>query len=140
MNNSDEKSVSGNERRAATRHEISLSSSVLITASSGSADAKEPYLFLQGQLLDVSRSGLALIISTDDMRELQMLGSDPLLRLLLPLPTKAIELEASPVRFEHQEDENAEVSVLMGAHITNMSSRDRILFMKFINDYEIPEN
>ncbi len=136
MKNADKKSIPGGEKRAAPRYRVSLNSSVLITAVRGDDDNKEPYLFLQAQLLDVSRSGLALLISEENMGELALLGDDLVLRLLLPLPEKAIELEAVPARYK-QFVESGKGKILLGASITNMNTRDRILFMNFINEYEM---
>lgn len=124
------------ERCIAPRHKVNLRASVLITAIAWDITgerAEERYLALQGQLLDVSRSGLALIISSADYRELEALGKEAVLQLMLPLPAQAVELEASPVRFERL---NQGERVLLGAHITKMRGRDRILFMEFINQYE----
>ena len=90
---------------------------------------------MQGQLLDVSVSGLALIISNDDMLKLNELGDELKLRLLLPLPAQAIELEAVPVRYQKLNEGKAG-KILLGAQITDMSGRDRILFMDFIHQYE----
>ena len=125
------------ERKAAPRHRTNLKSSVLITAIRNSAEGKESYLVLQAQLLDVSLTGLALIVSDDDMRELEMFGNDYLMRLLLPLPVEAIELEAIPARYQ-QLDETEKSKFLIGTHITNMKGRDRILFMDFIHESEPP--
>lgn len=135
MNDLSKKTSIEEERRVAPRYNINLKSSVLITAIRTSSDGEEDYLILQGQLRDVSITGLALIISSDNMRELKMFGEDFVLRLLLPLPIKAIELEAVPVRFQRI-DKSKNGSILVGAHITNMNGRDRILFMDFIRENE----
>jgi hypothetical protein len=58
-----------------------------------------------------------------------------MIRLLLPLPVKAIELEVSPVRYQPLGEAE---KVLMGAFITDMKGSDRVIFMEFINDYETP--
>jgi hypothetical protein len=139
MKEADKKSITGGEKRVAPRYAVNLDASVLITAFRGDAENKESYLFLHGQLLDVSRSGLALYISEDDMQELNALGTGLMMRLLLPLPAKAVELEVELVRYR-QIDEGEQGKVLVGTRITNMNTRDRILFMNFINDYETPQN
>jgi c-di-GMP-binding flagellar brake protein YcgR len=123
------------EQRAAVRHKITLNRSVLVTATGNSANSEESYYALQAQLLDVSLSGLALVISAADAQRLQQLGEDLMIHLLLPLPVKAIELEVSPVRY--QTFGEAE-KVLMGVYITDMKGSDRVIFMEFINDYETP--
>ena len=123
---------------AAPRYKINLHSSVIITASS--TDGEKPDIFLQGQLLDVSRSGIGLYISVQDKKQLDSLGADLSMHLLLPLPVKAIEIVVTPVRFEQLQGEANEDKILLGTHITNMNSRERILFMQFINDFEDLQN
>ncbi len=135
INDSSKEPCVKEERRAAPRYKIELKSSVLITIISNSATDKESYFVLQAQLLDVSISGLGLIISVANMRELKKLGNDSMMRLLLPLPKKAIELEAIPVRYQ-QLDKNKDDKILLGAQITDMNSSDRILFMEFIREGE----
>ena len=135
MNDGYKKTNINEERRGAPRYKINLNSSVLITAIRNSGDDKESYLVLQGQLRDVSMTGLALIISYDDMCELEMFGDDLVMRLLLPLPVKAIELETKPVRYQRL-DESETGKVLVGTHIINMDGCERILFMDFIHQGE----
>jgi c-di-GMP-binding flagellar brake protein YcgR len=122
------------ERRAAPRHKVNLRFWVLITAVSNPTQNQEQYFFLRARTLDVSASGLALIVSAEDVREIQRLGSESVMRLLLPLPGEAVELEAMPVRFVHMNSESDEV--LVGAKIINISDRDRERFMKFIRECE----
>jgi hypothetical protein len=134
MNNSFVKNWN-EERRSAPRHKIGSESSILITAVGDSAGNKESCFVLQGRLRDVSLSGVAIIISFKDMIELKSLGNDLTLHLLLPLSVKAIELDATPVRYEPLDGKGAG-RILVGARITNMKGRDRILFMEFINRLE----
>lgn len=53
---------------------------------------------------------------------------------MLPLPSQAIELVATPARFQKL-DANSD-KWLLGAHITDMSGRDRVAFMDFIHKHE----
>lgn len=76
INNSPGETGIKEEQRRAPRHKIELKSSVLITVISYSADDKESYFVLQAQLLNVSISGLALIISNADMQALKRLGNN----------------------------------------------------------------
>lgn len=139
MNELNKTTSADKERRVAPRYKISLKAPVLITAITGATVDKEQYFVLRGQTLDVSISGLALIIPNSDWREIERLGRDCLLRLLLPLPSEAIELEVSPVRFQLlNESERGEI--LVGTHIINMKGRDRILFMEFVRDCEAADS
>jgi hypothetical protein len=134
MTESDQKTGLIEERRAAPRHKNEFKSSVQITAISNAAEVKEPLFVLQGQLLNVSLSGLAMTISLNNAGELKLLEEDLTLHLLLSLPVKAIELDATVVRYKPLVGSKTE-QVLVGAHITNIKERDRRLFMEFINHF-----
>ena len=118
------------EKRQSPRYRIDLRSSVLVTAVKIADEAE--YVVLQGQLLDVSLSGLALVVSEEDIAELNKLGADIRLQLLLPLPGEAIAVEAMPMRYQKLAA-TEKSQVLIGAQITNMSGRDRIVFINFIH-------
>lgn len=135
MNESDWEEPINKERRIAPRHRVNLQAPVLISAISNYAKDNEPYFVLRGRLCDVSLSGIAIIVSRKDRLELEQLGDAITLRLLLPLPVQAIELDAMPVRYQRL-NEGEESDVLIGAQITNMNGRDRILFMDFIYEFE----
>ena len=124
-----------NDRCVAPRHAANLQAAVLITAIGIGADNREECLFLQGQTVDVSLTGVALIISLEDRRELESLGNEWVMHLLLPLPREAIQLEVTPVRFQPIRSERSE-EVLIGAEISQMGTRERELFVEFIRDCE----
>ena len=124
-----------NDRRVATRHIANLKAPVLITAICIGADNREQCLFLQGRIVDVSLTGVALIISCEDRQELESLGNEWVMHLLLPLPSEAIELEVTPVRFQPIASERSD-NVLIGAQISRIGTRERAVFMEFIRDCE----
>lgn len=124
-----------NDRRVATRHIANLKAPVLITAICTGADNREQCLFLQGRTADVNLTGVALIISSEDWQELESFGNEWVMRLLLPLPDEAIELEVTPVRFQPTASERSD-HVLIGAQISRIGERERAVFMKFIRDCE----
>lgn len=123
------------ERRAAPRHIAELKAPVLITAIGLSGRDTEECLFMHGRTHDVSVSGLALIISNEDRQELSRLGNEWVMHLLLPLPKEAIEIEVTPVRFQpFASGKTGEI--LVGAHITRINDRERVLFLDFIHECE----
>jgi hypothetical protein len=121
------------EQRAAPRYKINLERSILVTAINHQESGEEVYYVLQALLLDVSLSGLALIVSSTDAVELRQMGDALIMQMLLPLPVKSIELEVEVVRYKLLEDNE---DFLIGAHITDMSGSDRIIFMEFIRERE----
>ena len=123
------------ERRAAPRFKVNLKASVLIMIVWEGSVENERFLPLVGQTRDVSQSGIAVLISKGDLAEIEKLAGDWIMKLLLPLPSGSIELEAEPRRFQPFDERDAG-KVLVGAHITNMSGRDRIVFIEFIRECE----
>jgi len=90
-------------------------------------------LTLAGYTRDISESGLALIVTGEDMAELSVLGEGYTLRLTLTLPAGPIQLTVTPVRYQCLEETEG-VEYLVGAQITDMCGRDRVRFMEFIHD------
>jgi PilZ domain len=84
---------------------------------------------LDGHTLDVSTTGLALIVPAIRIGEHYLAGTDRKLYLKLELPTGSIEMKVSPVRYEGLEDESG---YLIGARISEMSDADRVSFEKYV--------
>jgi len=120
------------DRRIAPRHKARLETNVLIIAAQETAEGhKEEMLTLTGYTYDISESGVGLVVSAEDKKALDNLGSACTLRLVLTLPKGPIELVITPVRHQRL-DEGKEY--LIGAQITDMSGRDRVRFMEYISE------
>ena len=84
---------------------------------------------LDGHTLDVSTTGLALIVPAIRIGEHYLAGTDRKLYLKLELPTGPVEMKVTPVRYESLEDESG---YLIGARISEMSSTDRASFDSYV--------
>jgi hypothetical protein len=124
------------ERRAAPRRNLKLEFRVLLVATKTSVEGEEHTLPLIGYTRDISESGLALLVSAKSMSVLYSLGQKYTLQLMLNLPSGAIELEATPVRFKHINEGQAGSFILIGAQITKMSDEDRERFVQYLNSFE----
>lgn len=119
------------ERRIAPRYKVRLETRVLIIAEQEAEGGQGEVLPLAGYTRDISESGIALVISGEDMAALSELGDGYTLRLVLTLPAGPVQLTVTPVRYQRLgETEGADF--LIGAQVTDMSGRDRVLFMEFI--------
>ena len=85
---------------------------------------------LNGHTLDVSSTGLALIVPAIRIGEHYLAGSDRRLHIKLELPSGPIELKVASVRYESLEDESG---YLIGARIIEMSDPDRASFEKYVS-------
>jgi hypothetical protein len=84
---------------------------------------------LDGHTLDVSTTGLALIVPAIRIGEHYLAGADRKLHVKLELPTGPIEMKVASVRYESLEDESG---YLIGARILEMNDADRASFEKYV--------
>ena len=118
----------GNRRRSKrvrTRLSFTLSLSDPRVATNGSRRLPT----LNGYTLDVSISGLALIVPAIRIGEHYLAGSDRKLYVKLELPGGPIEMKVVTVRYENLEDGSG---YLIGARIIEISDADRASFQKYV--------
>jgi len=84
---------------------------------------------LDGHTLDVSVTGLALIVPAIRIGEHYLAGADRKLHIKLELPSGPVEMTVATVRYESLEDESG---YLIGARILEMSDTDKVSFEKYV--------
>ena len=124
------------ERRAAPRRNLKLEFRVLLVATKISAEGEEQTLPLIGYTRDISESGLALLVSAKSMSVLYGLGQSYTLQLVLSLPTGPVELEVTPVRYQHINEGKSGSLILIGARITKIGDEDRARFAEYLNSFQ----
>ena len=86
---------------------------------------------LDGHTLDVSTTGLALIVPAIRIGEHYLAGADRKLHVKLDLPTGPVEMKVAAVRYEGLEDDTG---YLIGARILEISDADRVSFEKYVGE------
>lgn len=84
---------------------------------------------LDGHTLDVSTTGLALIVPAIRIGEHYLAGADRKLHIKLELPSGPVEMKVATVRYESLEDESG---YLIGARILEMSDTDKVSFERYV--------
>ena len=84
---------------------------------------------LNGHTLDVSITGLALIVPAIRIGEHYLAGADRKLHVKLELPSGPVEMKVVTVRYENLEDDSG---YLIGARIIEISDADRVTFEKYV--------
>ena len=84
---------------------------------------------LNGYTLDISTTGLALIVPAIRIGEHYLAGADRKLHIKLELPTGPVEMKVASMRYESLEDDSG---YLIGARILEMSDADRASFEKYV--------
>lgn len=115
--------VLGN-RRYATRHPVRLAAAVsLLDARPRAYPAS-----LEGHTLDLSDSGLALILPSIRIGDRYLTGEGQVLRIMLKLPEAAIQLHGVGMRYERLEDASGINGYFIGIRILGMSDADRAIY------------
>ena len=116
-------------RRHSKRVRAQLSFTLSLTDPKTNTNGSRRLPSLNGQTLDVSSTGLALIVPAIRIGEHYLAGSERRLHIKLELPSGPVELKVVAVRYESLEDESG---YLIGARIVEMSSPDRASFEKYV--------
>jgi hypothetical protein len=83
---------------------------------------------LEGHTLDVSSTGLALIVPAIRIGEHYLAGSERRLHVKLELPGGPVEMIVTAVRYESLDEAQDESGYLIGARIIEMADSDRASF------------
>ena len=87
---------------------------------------------LQGHTLDISTSGLALIVPAIRIGEHYLTGEDRRLWLKLELPKQTIDMQVAPVRYESLDMRETEKGYLIGVRITEMTDEHRTIYNEHV--------
>ena len=87
---------------------------------------------LDGHTLDVSSTGLALIVPAIRIGEHYLAGDERKLHVKLDLPTGPVEMKVATVRYESLEESREESGYLIGARIAEMSDQDRATYDRYV--------
>ncbi len=87
---------------------------------------------VDGHTLDISSTGLALVVPAIRIGEHYLAGADRKLFVKLELPTGPVEMKVATVRYESLEESRDESGYLIGARISEMSDQDRASYLSYI--------
>lgn len=87
---------------------------------------------LEGHTLDISTTGLALIVPAIRIGEHYLAGADRRLHVKLELPEGPVEMKVATVRYESLEDSQEETGYLIGARIVEIGDSARANFEKYV--------
>ena len=117
-------------RRHSKRVRARLSFSLSLSDPKVSTNGSRRLPALSGHTLDVSATGLALIVPAIRIGEHYLAGSDHTLYIKLELPGGPVEMRVVAVRYESLDDESG---YLIGARIVDMSDPNRASFEKYVS-------
>jgi len=116
-------------RRGSKRVRARLAFRLSLSDTRVSSNGSRRLPTLDGYTLDVSVTGLALIVPAIRIGEHYLAGADRKLHIKLELPSGPIEMKVASVRYESLEDDTG---YLIGARIVEMSDSDRKSFERYV--------
>lgn len=116
-------------RRHSRRVRASLSFTLSLSDPRMNSNGSRRLPSLDGHTLDVSATGLALVVPAIRIGEHYLAGADRKLHIKLELPSGPVEMRVATVRYESLEDGTGYV---IGARILEMSESDRASFDKYV--------
>ena len=129
-------SVSWIERRASLRKKYQVPVKVCF------APEKNPHnltascedLFLSGETVDLSESGIAFVVSSIRIKEKYLVGQERILNIDMDLAGKKIRMRVIGKRYERVGIHASTERYLIGAAITDMSPDDRQKYEYFLRN------
>ena len=88
---------------------------------------------LNGHTLDISSTGLALVVAAIRIGEHYLAGDERKLHVKLDLPTGPVEMRVASVRYESLEESSEESGYVIGARITEMSDQHRASYNSYVS-------
>lgn len=116
-------------RRHSKRVRARLSFTLSLTDPRLSTNGHRRLPSLDGYTLDVSATGLALVVPAIRIGEHYLAGDERKLHVKLDLPGGPVEMRVATVRYESLEDGTG---YLIGARILELSDADRASFDKYV--------
>jgi len=119
------------DRRRAERCSVQLRFAVSLLDHRSAGNATQTHS-LDGHTLDISMTGLALIVPAIRIGDQYLAGEGRVLRIDLELPVGPVAIQATPVRYERLDEDESEKGYLIGVNITAMSDPDRARYNEYI--------
>ncbi len=111
--------------RRAPRRRASLPFTLSLHEPGKKANGQRPLPTLSGLTLDVSATGLALVVPAIRIGGHYLAGGDRTLEVELELPSGSIHIRATSIRYEPVDEDRIEEGYMIGVSITEMSASDR---------------
>lgn len=119
-------------RRHSKRVQTRLSFTLSLSDPRVSSNGARRLPTLDGHTLDVSSTGLALVVPAIRIGEHYLAGSERRLHVKLKLPAGPVEMIVTAVRYESLDEAQEETGYLIGARITEMADSDRASFESYV--------
>jgi hypothetical protein len=120
------------DRRRARHCRARLLFSVSVVGQKPTSNGAQRPRSIDGHTLDISATGLALVVPAIRVGEQYLMGENRRLEIRLELPEGTVAMQAIPVRYESLED-GTENGYLIGVQVEQMTEQDRDQYIAYVN-------
>lgn len=89
-------------------------------------------VYMSGETVDLSRTGIAFLVSQIRIRENYLVGHDRVLNAEIDLPGGKVRMRVIGRRYEREGIHLSDERYLVGAEIIDMSKQDRDIYNQFL--------
>jgi hypothetical protein len=121
------------DRRHSKRAKVRLNFTLSLVGPALSSNGLKRVISIDGHTLDLSSTGLALIVPTIIVNEHHLVGENRNMYLKLELPDSSLELNVVPIRYERLDDHPNETGYLIGVKLGNVEQQDVTRFRDYVS-------
>ena len=121
------------DRRHAKRVKARLNFTLSLVGPALSSNGAKRVISIDGHTLDLSSTGLALIVPTIIVNEHHLVGENRNMVVRLELPDGPLEINVVPIRYERLDDHPTETGYLIGVKLGKLEPQDRARFSEYVS-------
>jgi hypothetical protein len=89
-------------------------------------------LYMSGETVDMSKTGIGIIVSSIRMNEHYLVGQDRVLNIEIDLPREKVRMQVVGRRYERESIHDSTERYVVGMEIVNISDVDREVYENFL--------
>ena len=120
------------DRRHSQRRTVRLNFRLSLASPARNLNGSRRISSVEGHTLDISETGLALIVPAITLGEHHLVGENRSLQVKLELAEGSVEMQVAPVRYERLDEHKTETGFLVAVRIMSMTDEDRASFLNYL--------
>lgn len=121
------------DRRHAKRAKVRLDFTLSLVGPALSSNGTKRVISIKGHTLDLSSTGLALVVPSIIVNEHHLVGENRNMYVTLEMPDGPIEMNVTPIRYERLDDHPSETGYLIGVRLKKIEERERLRFSEYVS-------
>jgi hypothetical protein len=121
------------DRRHAKRVKTRLNFTLSLVGPALSSNGTKRVISIKGHTLDLSSTGIALIVPSIIVNEHHLVGENRNMHVTLELPDGPIEMNVLPIRYERLDEHPTETGYLIGVKLNSVEALERLRFENYVS-------